>query len=222
MEAIQKHTGNQLFPIFLKLHKLHVLIVGGGNVGLEKITFMLKSSPQANVTLVADEISPEIYALALRYETVSLLERKFEVTDLESKDMVIAATNHRATNAEIRVKAKEKGILVNVADTPDLCDFYLGGIVTKGDLKVAISTNGKSPTFAKRFRQFLEQNLPDDIPALLSNLHSLRKTLKNDFSFKVRKLGNLTASLINEPLKENWCACQNKALACGQKRKADS
>ena len=71
--------------------------------------------------------------------------------------------------------------MVNVADTPDLCDFYMGGIVTKGNLKIAISTNGKSPTVAKRLRQWLEAVLPDEIDDLLETLRRYRKTLKRRF-----------------------------------------
>ena len=85
---------------------------------------------------------------------------------------------------------------MNVADTPDLCDFYLGGIVTKGNLKVAISTNGKSPTAAKRLRQLLEEVLPDELDDLLENLHAYRETLKGDFEYKVKAMNEVTANLV--------------------------
>jgi siroheme synthase-like protein len=79
-----------------------------------------------------------------------------------------------------------------VADTPDLCDFYLGSIVKKGDLKIAISTNGKSPTLSKRMRQYLEEAIPDDIQELLDNLRLLRDQLKGDFEYKVKELNKVT------------------------------
>ncbi|RMF26076.1 MAG: bifunctional precorrin-2 dehydrogenase/sirohydrochlorin ferrochelatase, partial [Bacteroidetes bacterium] len=147
-------TRNNLYPIFLKLQRLNVLIVGGGSVGLEKLSFLLKSSPDARVTLVAKEIAPAIRNLALHSPEaeVILRQKPFEAADLQGHDLVIAATNDRRLNERVRREAKRQGLLVNVADTPDLCDFYLGAIVTKGHLKVAISTNGQSPTFAKRFR----------------------------------------------------------------------
>jgi len=85
---------------------------------------------------------------------------------------------------------------VNVADTPALCDFYLGGIVTKGDLKIAISTNGQSPTTAKRLRQFFEEVIPDDINQLVKNLNEFRKTIKGDFEEKVKTLNKITENLI--------------------------
>ncbi|MEM6724129.1 MAG: NAD(P)-dependent oxidoreductase, partial [Bacteroidota bacterium] len=104
-------------------------------------------------------------------------------------------------NKQVYRDAKSRQVLINVADTPDLCDFYLGSIVTKGDLKVAISTNGNSPTLAKRFRQVLEEILPDSVPDLLKNMRQIRDRMKGDFSTKVEKLNELTASLL--PSTEN-------------------
>jgi len=189
---------NNLFPIFLKVDKLRVLIVGGGDVGSEKLRFLLKSSPSAKVMLVAPEISEEINILSSQYPNVSLVNREFRVDDLDGEDMVIAATENHELNRKIWEKAKEKRILVNVADTPDLCDFYLGSIVTKGDLKIAISTNGKSPTFAKRFREFLEETLPDDLQNVIDNLSEIRGKLKGDFAQKIKTLNKLTSNLVSK------------------------
>jgi siroheme synthase-like protein len=83
-----------------------------------------------------------------------------------------------------------------VADTPDLCDFYLGSIVQKGDLKIAISTNGKSPTLAKRIRAFLEDVIPEEIQESLEGMEAVRKTLKGDFQAKIQALNELTKDLI--------------------------
>ncbi len=188
---------NNLFPIFLKASQLQILIVGAGNVGLEKLHFLLKSSPDAKVTVVADNILDEVWALAENH-SVEIIPNTFKTEHLKGIDIVIAATNNRSTNLEILALAKAHKILVNVADTPDLCDFYLGGIVTKGDLKVAISTNGKSPTFSKRFRQMLETSLPETIPQMLTNLRLIRDQIKGDFGQKVKQLNDLTAVLIDQ------------------------
>jgi siroheme synthase-like protein len=83
-----------------------------------------------------------------------------------------------------------------VADTPALCDFYLGSIVQKGDLKIAISTNGKSPTLAKRIRAFLEDVIPADIQTSLEQLESLRKQLKGDFQEKIKQLNEITKNVV--------------------------
>lgn len=190
---------NALFPIFLKLESLRTLIVGGGNVGLEKITNLLKSSPSAPIILVAREIHPEIRTLAKAHPNVELVERNFRLWDLWSADIVLLATNNRETNQSILRFAKTRGLLVNVADTPDLCDFYLGSVVTKGELKVGISTNGKSPTIAKRFREFLEESIPEDTNQLLDNMNGIREKVKGDLGEKVKVLNEVT----KEWLKKN-------------------
>ena len=189
---------NHLYPIFLKVHELNVLLIGGGFVATEKLEFLLKSSPQAQVTVVSKFFRPEFLGLADGKETVTLIEDAYHEKYLGGKHIVIAATDDKAVNRQIRNEAKERFLLVNVADTPELCDFYLGGIVTKGNLKIAISTNGKSPTTAKRLRQLLEEVLPDEIDDLLENLNKYRQTLKGDFEFKVKAMNEITESLVFE------------------------
>ncbi|TXB63597.1 precorrin-2 dehydrogenase/sirohydrochlorin ferrochelatase family protein [Phaeodactylibacter luteus] len=194
---------NTLYPVFLKLDRLRMLIVGAGEVGCEKLTFLLKSSPDAHITVVAKEVLPPVSRLLQEYPCadVAICQKTFAPEDVRGFDLVIAATNFRALNQEVRAAAKAAGALVNVADTPALCDFYLGSIVTRGHLKVAISTNGQSPTFAKRFRQWLEQVLPEDTHLLLQNLKAYRDALSGDFEAKVRELNELTESLVRPPSK---------------------
>ncbi|MGB3182988.1 MAG: bifunctional precorrin-2 dehydrogenase/sirohydrochlorin ferrochelatase [Cyclobacteriaceae bacterium] len=187
--------GNNLFPIFCKIDRLRVLVVGGGPVGLEKVQALQKNNPKAQITLVAIDICSELYALATADHDLTLVRRAFVPEDLEGADLLILATGSRETSKEIQEMAWERHLLTNVADTPDLCDFYLGSTVKKGDLKIGISTNGKSPTFAKRFRQLLEEALPEDIDDLLQNLHQVRGLLTGDFQDKVKQLNALTASL---------------------------
>lgn len=189
---------NPLFPIFLKLESLTTLIVGGGNVGLEKLASILKNSPKAKVLLVAREIHPDIKTLAEKHPTVQLEERNFKLWDLWSADIVLLATNNRNTNEQILKFAKARGLLVNVADTPELCDFYLGSVVTKGQLKVGISTNGKSPTIAKRFREFLEEAIPEDTDQLLDNMNAIREKVKGDLQDKVRALNEVTKDWLSK------------------------
>lgn len=186
---------NTLFPIFVKAEKLHILIVGGGYVGLEKLTAVLANSPDARVTLVAPEIRDEIYALCQDHPNVSLINQVYHSDRLDTCDLVIVGTNDKAINQQVQLDCKARRILVNVADTPDLCDFYLSSVVKKGDLKIAISTNGKSPTFAKRFREVLEEILPDSLPETLDNLTAIRNQLKGDFVQKMEKLNAITKVL---------------------------
>jgi siroheme synthase-like protein len=189
--------GNHLFPIFCKIDRLRVLVVGGGPVGLEKVQALLKNNPKARITLLAKDICQPLTELAVDHENLTLVKKTFEPEDLEGADLLILATGNRQTSMEIQEIAWERHLLTNVADTPDLCDFYLGSTVQKGDLKIGISTNGKSPTFAKRFRELLEEALPEDIDELLQNLHQVRGLLTGDFQDKVRQLNALTASLTN-------------------------
>ncbi|SHG71105.1 precorrin-2 dehydrogenase/sirohydrochlorin ferrochelatase family protein [Flagellimonas flava] len=188
---------NELYPIFLKVNQLQVLIVGGGNVGLEKLTFLLKSSPKAQVQMVALEFLRETRELAEKHG-VQLTVEPYRKGFLNGKHMVVACTDKPKVNEEVYHDCRERSILVNVADNPPFCDFYMGGIVTKGNVKVAISTNGKSPTTAKRLRQFFEDVLPEDIDDLVKNLNEYRKTLKGDFEEKVEALNEFTKGLVQK------------------------
>ncbi|MFN7115956.1 MAG: TSUP family transporter [Saprospiraceae bacterium] len=186
---------NTLYPIFVKLEQFDVLIVGGGNVGLEKITSVLNNSPLTRVTLIGESISDEIRMFAARFENVRLVEKAFEPQDLEGKNFAIIATDDKTLNHTIKILAESRGILANVADTPDLCDFYLGSIVQKGDLKIAISTNGKSPTVAKRIKETLNDLLPNELEEVLHHMPMIRRKLKGDFARKVKVLNQITSVL---------------------------
>lgn len=194
---------NPLYPIFLKVHQLNVLLVGGGFVGTEKLSFLLKSSPLAQVTAVSKSFNQEFLDLAEKAPNVTLIEDTYHEKYLGAKHIVIAATNEPSVNRQIHEEAKSRYLLVNVADTPELCDFYLGGIVSKGNVKIAISTNGKSPTTAKRLRQLLEEVIPEDINELVENIHQYRETLKGDFEYKVDVLNKLTETLVGKVEKIN-------------------
>jgi precorrin-2 dehydrogenase/sirohydrochlorin ferrochelatase len=186
---------NELYPVFLKLDQLNVLIVGGGNVGLEKLSFMLKSSPNANVEVVATKFLPELEALAEKHSSVKLTQEKFKKKMLKKRNMVIACTDDLKVNKRVYDLSRKRFLICNIADTPPLCDYYLGGVVTKGNVKIAISTNGKSPTTAKRLREFFEEIIPDDINSMVENLNEYRKTLKGDFQEKVDKMNEITEAL---------------------------
>ena len=187
---------NTMFPIFLKMDQIQTLVVGGGNVALEKASAILRNSPSANLTLVAPFFRPETIEYLQDFPHVRILTRGFHPSDLEGLDLIICATDSPALHAEIKALAATQHLLCNVADTPPLCDFYLGSIVQKGDLKIAISTNGKSPTLAKRIRAFLEDVIPEDVQTSLEQLEEARKSLKGDFQEKITQLNELTKNLI--------------------------
>jgi hypothetical protein len=186
---------NRLFPVFLKLEEMKVLIVGGGKVGLEKLNAVLSNSPATEVKLVGISISQEIKELVNNYPNVELVERVVLLHDMDESLIVIIAVNSQEESRRILNLAKSRGKLVNVADKPELCDFYMGSIVQKGNVKIAISTNGKSPTIAKRLKEILNNLLPDSLDRLVENMHSIRLKLKGDFTNKVNKLNHITKEL---------------------------
>ena len=188
--------GNTLFPVFIKLQTLRTLLVGAGPVGLEKLSALLSNSPSAQIKVVALEVIPEVAALCREFPNVQLHQKAFEEQDLDDVNLVMAATNNESLNQEIRSLASVRKLLVNFADKPALCDFYLGSVVKKGDLKIAISTNGKSPTVAKRLKELLNESLPEDIDLALQQMAALRLTLEGDFAEKVRVLNEVTSVLI--------------------------
>ncbi|MFD0993701.1 precorrin-2 dehydrogenase/sirohydrochlorin ferrochelatase family protein [Tenacibaculum geojense] len=188
---------NNLYPVFLKVKNLEILIVGGGFVAEEKLTFLLKSSPDAKVTMVSPMFREGTLELAKKGD-VKFIEDVYKTSYLEGKHMVIATTDKPAVNVQVYMDCREQQKLVNVADNPPYCDFYMGGIVTKGNVKIAISTNGKSPTTAKRLRQFFEEVIPDKIDDLVKNLNDYRKTIKGNFEQKVEQLNEFTKSLVEK------------------------
>lgn len=189
---------NSLYPVFLKLENLSLLIIGGGKVALEKLESVLGNSPYTAIKLVAIEISPEVRSLQNSFPNIILHERAYIDHDFNDTDLAIIAVNDIAIAGEIREKANQRNILVNIADKPDLCDFYLGSIVKKGSLKIAISTNGKSPTIAKRLRETFTEVIPDEMDHVLDNMQHIRNQLKGDFNYKVKELNKITTEYLSD------------------------
>ena len=210
IEKMSVKESNQLFPIFLKLEELSLLIVGGGNVALEKLNAVLHNSPATSVKLVALNIIDPIKKIAAHHSNIQLIERAYQTTDLDEADVVIVAVNDLPTSELISNEAKQKGILVNVADKPELCDFYLSSVVKKGNLKIAISTNGKSPTIAKRLKETFDDALPGEIDDVLENMSAIRNKLNGNFAAKVQKLNSITKILAvkndidNSKVEKRW------------------
>ncbi|MGE5108129.1 MAG: TSUP family transporter [Sphingobacteriales bacterium] len=204
---------NNLYPVFLKLETMDTLLVGGGNVALEKLHSLLGNSPDARVTIVAPEIKEELRRFITGFANCTLIEREFEETDLENKDLIVIAVNDKEISKVVKELANARGLLVNVADTPELCDFYLGSIVQKGNLKIAISTNGKSPTIAKRVKEVINDMIPYEMEGVLDNMQTIRNGINGDFEEKVKQLNDLTKMLvakqitladINKPEQKKW------------------
>ncbi|WP_082422495.1 precorrin-2 dehydrogenase/sirohydrochlorin ferrochelatase family protein [Aquimarina longa] len=199
---MQMEKRNNLYPVFLKVKNLEILIVGGGNVAEEKLTFLLKSSPDAKVTIVSPMYRKGTIELAKQFG-IEMIHKKYHKKFLKRKHIVIATTDVPKINIQVYKDCRKRSKLVNVADNPPYCDFYMGGIVTKGNVKVAISTNGQSPTTAKRLRQFFEEVIPENIDDLVKNLNKYRRTIKGDFEEKVETLNEFTKGLIGKKKLKN-------------------
>lgn len=195
-QAALQTEQNTLFPVFLKLEQLSVVLIGGGNVGLEKLNAILSNAPQTKICLVARDVDERIVQLAEHFPALSIVRKNYDAGDLAGADLVVVAVNDIPLATEIRIQAKQRGLLVNVADKPDLCDFYLGSIVQKGSLKIAISTNGKSPTIAKRLKEVLNDIIPAEMDNVLNDMQQIRQQLDGDFSDKVKQLNDLTKVLV--------------------------
>src|SRR4029078_13459409 len=195
-QASNHKEANRLFPVFLKLESLSVLIVGGGNIGLEKLSALLSNAPLTKIKLVSISICDEIRKLAIDYPNIELKERVFLPADADERDIVIIAIDDKNESIQIKEIVQARGKLVNVADKPELCDFYMGSIVQKGNLKIGISTNGKSPTVAKRLKELFNDLLPEEIDQLLDNMQAIRSRLQGNFADKVNQLNAITKDFV--------------------------
>ncbi len=163
-----------LFPIFVKLERRPCLIVGAGNVALEKITSLLRAG--AELRVVAPVACDAVRTLADEGR-IALELRKFREDDLEGRAFVITATDSREVNRQVFLAAQQRGILCNSVDDPPNCDFYFASIVERGKLQIAISTAGESPALAQRLRREIDAQLPHDTGEWLDQIGSLRREI---------------------------------------------
>lgn len=163
-----------LLPIFLKLDGRPGLVVGAGNVALEKIYTLLATGLRLRV--IAPAAKPEIRSLAAEGR-LEWSARNFLPSDLEGNFVVVAATDNPEVNAAIYKESVDRGILVNSVDDPPHCDFYFGSIVRRGDLQVAISTAGESPAVAQQLRGEIDERLPADLGPWLKEIGRLRREI---------------------------------------------
>ncbi len=163
-----------LFPIFLKLDGRPCLIVGAGNVALEKITTLLPTG--AGLRVVAPRVSVAIETLAAE-KKITLYRRAFEEADLVGHSLVVTATDSQEVNRTVFLASQRRGILCNSVDDPPNCDFYFASIVQRGQLQIAISTAGESPALAQRLRREIDGLLPENMAGWLTELGNLRREI---------------------------------------------
>ena len=163
-----------LFPLFLKLAGRKCVVAGAGSVAEDKIAGLLRAG--AKVRVVAPEATSRIRSWA-RAKRIRWQARPFETPDLEGAFLVVAATSSSAVHARIYREARQRGVLCNVVDDPEHCEFYYGSVVRRGALQIAISTGGQSPALAQRLRKRLEREYGAEYKSWLAELGTLRKKL---------------------------------------------
>jgi uroporphyrin-III C-methyltransferase/precorrin-2 dehydrogenase/sirohydrochlorin ferrochelatase len=197
-----------LLPIFLKLDGRRCLLVGAGAVALEKIGTLLPTGLRLRV--IAPEARAEIRALAAEGK-LEWIARPFAPEDLDGQFLVIAATDVPAVNEAVHRGASERGIWSNSVDDIPNCDFFFGSIVSRGDLRIAISTAGESPALAQRLRREIDEQLPVDLGPWLAELGKLRREV-----LATHPRGEERRLLLHELAHREICAsplCETKQLA---------
>jgi precorrin-2 dehydrogenase/sirohydrochlorin ferrochelatase len=159
------------YPVNLRLAGLRVLVVGAGKVALRKVEGLLAAG--ADVTVVAPDINPEIQKLADQGR-LALRRRPYASADLNAIRLVFVATGRPEVDRSVAREARQAGLLINVADVPELCSFYLPAILRRGHLQLAIATDGAAPFVSRRFRQWLENLLGGSFAAWLSSAEEFR------------------------------------------------
>lgn len=198
-----------LFPMFIKLDGRQALVVGAGKVGEPKISGLLETG--ARVRVVALDSTPAVREWA-RAGKIELELRAFANDDLRGAFLVVVATNSRTLNERVYREAQRLGVLCNVVDVPDLCDFYYPSIVRRGDLQIAVSTAGQSPSLAQKIRQQLEKQFGPAYAAWVSELGETRKLILASDLDKERKL-DLLHSLASREAVEAALAEQRELAA---------
>ena len=167
------------YPIYLDINHRSCLVIGGGSVGTRKAVTLLACG--ANVTVVSLAATEKLHELSSTGE-IDLKKRAFRTSDLDGRFLVIVATDNQDLNFKIHSEAERRGLLCNVADQPEACNFILPSIVNRGDLTIAISTSGKSPAFAKSLRMHLETEFGDEYAEFLNLMGVIRKKLSKEHS----------------------------------------
>ena len=175
---------SSLFPMFMKLEGKRCLVVGAGKVGEPKIGGLLDTG--ARVQVVALEASEAVHHWA-REGKITLELRAFVPQDLDGAFLAIVATASSVLNQTIYREAQRRGVLCNVVDVPEYCDFYYPAVVRRGDFQIAVSTNGQSPSLAQKIRQQLERQFGPAYAQWVAELGATRKLVLASDLDKERK-----------------------------------
>jgi precorrin-2 dehydrogenase / sirohydrochlorin ferrochelatase len=167
------------YPIFLNLESKRAVIIGGGSIAARKILGLLDA--QARVVVVADQID-EVLKTRCKNTDTEFVEAKYSKDYLAGATIAFAATNDEELNEQIYKDCQQLEVLCNVADNPELCDFFVPAVVKRGDLQIAVSTEGYSPAYAGHIRQKLESIFTEKHGEFLAELESIRKYIMEEVS----------------------------------------
>jgi len=166
------------YPVYLRLDGKLCVVIGGGNVAYRKVLTLLEYG--GSVRLVSDSIIPDLEKL-VQEQKLEYHSKEFSADDLSGAFVVIGATDNPSVNALIYKTASSKGMLVNIVDSPDECNFIVPSIVRSGDLCISISTGGKSPALAKKTRKKLQEEFGDEYAVFLKMMGDMRpKVIENN------------------------------------------
>ena len=189
-----------LFPAFLKLEGRQIVVVGGGNLAASKIPGLLEAG--ARIRVVSPKINAQL-EIWVRQQQIEWRPKYFAPEDLDKAFLVIAATSLRDVNGAVYHAADCRNILCNAVDDIDHCHFYYGSIVQRGDLQIAVSTNGKSPALAQRLRKELEQQFGPEYCAWLDWLGAAREALRSQ-SMELEATKRWLHALASRPMFEKF------------------
>jgi len=167
------------YPIFLNLEGRRVVVIGGGTVAVRKVQVLLDSG--ARVIVVSDNIDKMIATFS-SIENPELIKSKYEKSYLSGAVLVIAATNDNELNKQIYKDCQEFEILCNVVDVPELCDFYVPAVVKRGNLQIAIGTNGACPAYSGHLRKKMEETFTEQHGKFLEVLEQMRLKVIDEVS----------------------------------------
>jgi siroheme synthase-like protein len=171
------------YPIIINLKERLAAVIGGGDVALRKIRDLIEAG--ARIRIISPEIHEEIDDIQTRFpDRIEIFKRKYQHGDLENAFLAFSATNNYDVNRLVLVEAEEKGIPLNAVDDPDNCTFIVPSSIRRGDLIVAVSTGGASPSMSAKLRRIIEKSIPENIETTLEALQAARTILKTDNEFK--------------------------------------
>jgi len=167
------------YPAFIDLENRPVLVVGGGIIAQRKVETLLEAG--ALVTVVSPQITEQLDAYG-QSNRISVRQRGFIPSDVDGVSLVISATDDPTTQTEVASIAASKNVLVNTVDKPELCSFIVPAILRRGDITIAISTSGKSPSLAAELRARLDRVLTEEFARTANVLGAVRQEVHRQFA----------------------------------------